>query len=89
MSTHTHVLSRNMKKYQSFLPEKLRFLEVKFSVYLNRHVFVMFLHKCICCRYSLEVICKGISDQYPQLLYSTYILHSVRSRVFQNFGKNV
>ena len=30
-----------MKKYQSFLPEKFRFLEVKFSIYLNRHVFVM------------------------------------------------
>ena len=30
-----------MKKYQSFLPEKFQFLEVKFSVYLNRRDFVM------------------------------------------------
>ena len=30
-----------MKKYQSFLPEKFRILEVKFSIYLNRRVFVM------------------------------------------------
>ena len=30
-----------MKKYQSFLPENFRFLEVKFSLYLNRRVFVM------------------------------------------------
>ena len=36
-----HVLSRYMKKYQSFLPENFQFLEVKFSVYLNRRVFVM------------------------------------------------
>ena len=30
-----------MKKYQSFLFENFQFLEVKFSVYLNRHVLVM------------------------------------------------
>ena len=30
-----------MKKNQNFLPENLHFLVVKFSVYLNRHVFVM------------------------------------------------
>ena len=30
-----------MKKYQSFLSENFQFLEVKFSIYLNRHVFLM------------------------------------------------
>ena len=30
-----------MKKYQSFLSKKCQFLEVKFSIYLNRRVFVM------------------------------------------------
>ena len=29
------------EKYQRFLSENLQFLEVKFSIYLNRHVFVM------------------------------------------------
>ena len=29
------------KKYQIFLSEKFHFLLVQFSVYLNRHVFVM------------------------------------------------
>ena len=29
------------KKYQSFLSENFQFLEVKFSIYLNRRVFVM------------------------------------------------
>ena len=33
-----------MKKYQSFLSEFFQFLEVKFSIYLNRRVFVM--HSC-------------------------------------------
>ena len=32
-----------MKKYQSFLSENFQFLEVKFSIYLNRRVFVMSL----------------------------------------------
>ena len=30
-----------MKKYQNYLSEIFRFLAVKFSVYLNRHVFLM------------------------------------------------
>ena len=30
-----------MKNIRVFLPEKFRFLEVKFSIYLNRRVFVM------------------------------------------------
>ena len=30
-----------MKKYQNFLSENFHFLVGKFSVYLNRHVFVM------------------------------------------------
>ena len=29
------------EKYQSFLSETFQFLEVKFSIYLNRHVLVM------------------------------------------------
>ena len=32
-----------MKKYQIFLSENFHFLVVKFSVYLNRRVFVMLL----------------------------------------------
>ena len=30
------------KKYQIFLSENFQFLEVKFSIYLNRRVFIMF-----------------------------------------------
>ena len=30
-----------MKKYQNFLSENFRILAVKFSVYMNRRVFVM------------------------------------------------
>ena len=32
-----------MKKYQSFLPENFQVLEVKFSIYLNRRVSVLWL----------------------------------------------
>ena len=38
-----YVLSRNIKKYQSFcLSENFQFLEVKFSIHMDRHVLVMF-----------------------------------------------
>ena len=30
------------EKYQSFLCENFQFLEVKFSIYLNRRVFVLY-----------------------------------------------
>ena len=36
-----YVLSRNMKNIRLFLPENFHFWVVNFSVYLNRHVFVM------------------------------------------------
>ena len=41
MSTHNLCFEQKYEKYQSFLPENVRFLEVKFSIYLNRRVFVM------------------------------------------------
>ena len=41
MSTHNLCFEQKYEKYQNFLSEKLPFLVVKFSVYLNRRVFVM------------------------------------------------
>ena len=35
------ILSRNKKKISEFLSENFQFLVVKFSIYLNRRVFVM------------------------------------------------
>ena len=40
-STHNLCFEQKCKKYQSFLPEKFLFLVVKFSIFLNRRVFVM------------------------------------------------
>ena len=41
MSTHNLCFEQKYEKYQSFSSENFQFLEVKFSVYLNRRVFVM------------------------------------------------
>ena len=41
-STHNLCFEQIYEKYQSFLSENFPFLEVKFSIYLNRRVFVMF-----------------------------------------------
>ena len=40
-STHNLCFEQKYEYYQSLLPENFRFLEVKFSIYLNRRVFVM------------------------------------------------
>ena len=43
-STHNLCFEQKHEKYQNFLSENYHFFfKVKFSVYLNRHVFVMFL----------------------------------------------
>ena len=41
MSTHNLRSEHKCKKFQNFLSENFQFLVVKFSEYLNRHVFVM------------------------------------------------
>ena len=43
-STHNLGFRQIFGKYQSFLSENFQFLEVKFSVYLNRRVFVMIVY---------------------------------------------
>ena len=41
MSTHNLCFEQKYENYQKFLSENFQFLEVKFSIYLNKHVFVM------------------------------------------------
>ena len=41
LPTHNLCFSRNKKNIRYFLSENFQFLEVKFSIYLNRRVFVM------------------------------------------------
>ena len=41
MCTHNLCFEQKYEKYHNFLSENFHFLVVKFSVYLNRHVFVM------------------------------------------------
>ena len=43
MSTHNLCFEQKCEKYQDFLSEIFHFLVVKFSVYLNRRVFVMLI----------------------------------------------
>ena len=41
-NTHNLCFEQKYEKYQNFLSENFQFLEVKFSIYLNRRAFVMF-----------------------------------------------
>ena len=41
MSTHNLYFKQKYEKYQNILSKNFQFLVVKFSVYLNRRVFVM------------------------------------------------
>ena len=46
MSTHNPCFEQKYENYQHFSSENFPFLEVKFSIYLNRRVFIMtfFIH---------------------------------------------
>ena len=41
MSTYNLCFEQKYEKYQNFLSENFYFLVVNFSVYLNRHIFIM------------------------------------------------
>ena len=41
MGTHNLCFEQKFENYQSVLSENIQFLKVKFSIYLNGHVFVM------------------------------------------------
>ena len=43
-STHNLCFDQKYEKYQIFLSENFQFLEVKFSIYLNRHFCAMDAH---------------------------------------------
>ena len=46
MSTHNLCFEQKYEKYRSFLSENFQFLEVNFSIYLNRRFFVMVYYTC-------------------------------------------
>ena len=50
MSTHNLCFEHKYEKHQSFLSENFQFWEVKFSIYMNRRVFVMALIIIQSCR---------------------------------------
>ena len=47
-----YVFEQKCEKYLTFLSENFQFLEVKFSIYLNRRVFVMIFSLSKPCRCS-------------------------------------
>ena len=48
MSTDNLCFEQEYEKYRNFLSENLLVLVANFSIYLNRHVFVMSFHADIC-----------------------------------------
>ena len=49
MSTHNLCFEQKYEKYQNFLSENFPFLVVKFSIYLNRCVFIMIIMSPLSC----------------------------------------
>ena len=51
-----YVFEQKCEKYLTFLSENFQFSEVKFSIYLNRRVFVMVKH------YVLTAVCLSLQN---------------------------
>ena len=69
----------------SFLPEKFRFLEVNFSIYLNRRVFVMdYLFWVHVCLNILNLVFLYINYDFPK-----YDFGMLTSDSFFNLSPNI
>ena len=66
-STHNLCFEQKFEKYQSFVSENFQFLEVKFSIYLNRRVFIMNYEYTGCNVDNFNSLCQleNILDQLP------------------------
>ena len=89
--THNLCFEQKYEKYQSFfttcISENFQFLEVKFSIYLNRHVFIMcfffnqkilmfilFLNENICCGYTFEVPYRDTSKENHNVCFCGFYI---------------
>ena len=62
MSTHNLCFEQKYEKYQNlFLSENFQFLVGKFSIYLNRHVFVMFRSVSFSLKHGYKTILTELS----------------------------
>ena len=75
MSTIIYVLSRNMKNSVFFFIWKFSFFGVKFSIYMDRHVFVMF------CSYTLSLFIFQCDGDWLHLI--DFPLLSAREATFR------
>ena len=84
MSTHNLCFEQKYEKYQSFLPEKFRFLAVKFTIYLNRRVFVMKIYIMIWIHFLAEAVRSPFSRtsklKFLLVLSLAWYSHSVEGK---------
>ena len=78
-STHNLCFEQKYEKYQIFLSDFFYFLVVKFSIYLNRHVFVMtaFVSKDVAIENNLLLyrILNEQIDMVGKVLFCFYFPH--------------
>ena len=77
-STHNLCFEQKCEKYQNFYLKIFNFLVVKFSVYLNRRVFVMGMQV----KYALDRVCHFIAGNRHVYLLLCYFICVVFSHIF-------
>ena len=78
MSTQNLCFEQKYEKYQNFLSENFPFLVVKFSVYLNRRVFIM-----TCCRNDVLSKMQGKEMTIVQTVPPFTFDHITKTRLFK------
>ena len=64
-----------MKNFRIFLFENFQFLEVKFSIYLNRRVFVMMSINLMCYFVFQCLVIKPLSSNFDSCMRTMFTFH--------------
>ena len=69
-STHNLCFEQKYEKYQNFLSKNFQFLVVKFSIYLNRRVFVMWHSRSLLCLCRLQMAFASKTRETKEQLFN-------------------
>ena len=76
MSTNNLCFEQKYEKYRSFLSQNFQFLEVKFSLYLNRRVFVMLYPQTICMKFLSLFSEKNLKKYFKMMSAEIFTQHA-------------
>ena len=79
-STHNVCFEQKYENYQNFSSENFHFLVVKFSIYLNRRIFVM-VSACVPSQAGVDLKCSHMLGRHILSWYDSFITGMTRGLI--------